>query len=114
MLFLFPWLSPLCWVLVVALIDFALFNISRHGFFLTRSSTKDVGYLSTRFEYFLNRFAQTLDQVRPKLDQDRARRALSDALLRLGESVQEILESGAKISYVLEHIHKLRSIDVVS
>jgi len=39
-----------------------------------------VGYLSTRFEYFLNRFAQTLDQVRPKLDQDRARRALSDAL----------------------------------
>jgi len=49
MLFLFPWLSPLCWVLVVALIDFALFNISRHGFFLTRSSTKMRRTFQNRF-----------------------------------------------------------------
>ncbi len=30
------------------------------------------------FEYFLNGFAHTLDQVRPTLDQDRARWALSN------------------------------------
>jgi hypothetical protein len=41
----------------------------------------DVGYLRSGFEYFLNGFAQRLDQVRPTLHQDRARRALSDALL---------------------------------
>jgi len=39
-----------------------------------------VGYPRSRFEYFWKIFAQMLDQVRPTLDQDRARRALSDGL----------------------------------
>ena len=42
---------------------------------------RHVGYLSSGFEYFLNGFAHTLDQVRPTLDQDTTRRALSNALL---------------------------------
>ncbi len=40
----------------------------------------DVGYLTGGFEYFQGRFAWELDQVRPKVDQDRTRRALSNAL----------------------------------
>jgi hypothetical protein len=40
------------------------------------STLHNVGYLSSRFEYFLNRFAIKLAPVRPKLDQDRTRQAL--------------------------------------
>jgi len=40
-----------------------------------------VGYFRSRFEFFLNGFAQSLDQVRPKLDQDITRWALSNELV---------------------------------
>ena len=39
----------------------------------------NVGYLMARFEYFQGRFAQEADQSGPRVDQDRTRRALSDA-----------------------------------
>ena len=43
-------------------------------------STSNVGYLSEGFEYFHERFVYRLDQVRPRVDPDRTRRALSIAL----------------------------------
>ncbi|CAM4852396.1 unnamed protein product, partial [Rotaria magnacalcarata] len=41
----------------------------------------DVGYLRSGFEYFQIRFANSSDQKEPTSDQDRSRRALSNALI---------------------------------
>ncbi len=43
---------------------------------------KHVGYLSFRFEYFLNGFAIQLAPVRATLDQSRTQRAVSDGVLK--------------------------------
>ncbi len=70
---------------------------------LLERKLEHVGYLSTRFQYFLNGFAQMLDRVRPKLEQDRAQRALSDALFTFskrptlaGENLEIIAKKGQK------------------
>ncbi len=44
-------------------------------------SRQNVGYLRLGVEYFQNGFVINLAPARPTLDEDRARRALSDALL---------------------------------
>ncbi len=50
-------------------------------FFFYSSHTHNVGYPRLGFKYSLNRFAQEGDRTRPTADQDRTRRALSDALI---------------------------------
>ena len=69
---------------------------------------KHVGYLGTEFHYFSKGFVRTSDQNKIKEDQDRTRRALSNALFtfslalfQAGEKPQILQKNDKKIIYFL-------------
>ena len=69
-----------------------------------------VGYLGAGIDYFSKGFVHTPDQNEIKADQDRTRRALSNApftfslaLLQTGEKPQILQKNDAKIIYFLKY-----------
>ena len=67
---------------------------------------KNVGYLGAEFQYFLQEFAQAVDQKMNDMDQDRPRRALSIALFifflayfQNGEKSEKLLTNTPKMQH---------------